>query len=149
MSVSYFRLNVPPIRRYIDTKRNIDALYQRRIIAQAIRDGREGDISLGKSLQMADEILNSNRHKAQTNDFKLTSKIKQMITKKLKELENSSTIDSDASTTEPLSRENSGDSALSQSDSASLPSVPLSQLGLPTQPTTPVDVPSLKLPELR
>lgn len=134
-----------PIRCYIDTKRNIDALYQRRIIAQAIRK-RKGDISLGKSLQMADEILNSNRHKAQNNDFKLTPKIKQMITEKLKGLENP--IDSDASTTEPLSRENSGDSALSQSDSASLPSVPLSQLGLPTRPTTPVDVPSLELPRM-
>lgn len=107
---------MPPIRYYINAKQETDALYQRRIIAQAIRDGREGDISLGKSLQMGDEILDSDLCKAQNNDFKfkLTPKIKQMITEKLKGLENPSTIDSDSSTTEPLSRESSGDSALSQ-----------------------------------
>ena len=97
---------------------------------------------------MADEILGSTLCKAQNNDskLKLPPKIKQVITEKLKGLENP--IDSDASTTEPLSRANSGDSALSQSDSASLPSVPLSQRGLPTRPITHVGGPSLKLPRM-
>ena len=76
MSASGFRLNVSPIRHYINAKEETDALYQRREIAQAIRK-RKGDISLGKSLQMADEILDSNLYKAQNNDFKfkLTSKM--------------------------------------------------------------------------
>jgi len=119
------------------------SFHQRRSIAKYIRDlakditDRNDSISLSQSLRMVDEILDSDLCKAQNNDFKfkLTPKIKQMITEKLKGLENPSTIDSDASTTEPLSRENSGDSALSQRV-------------LSARPITHEGVPSLKLPRM-
>ena len=146
MSAPGFRSKGPPIRNYIDARKDIETLFQRRTIAQEIR-GRKGNIDLGKSLQMAEEILRSNQCEAQNGYFKLNPKIKQMITEKLKER---STIDSDASTTDSLSRENSEDSTGTQSDSAPFPGVSSSLMGLPQRRAiAPLNSPSLKLPRLR
>jgi len=116
------------------------SFHQRRSIAKYIRDlakditDRNDSISIGQSLQLADEILSSDLCKAQNNNFKLTQAIKRMIMQKL---QNNSDSDLDVSTTGSLSRENSGDSALSQSDSEPLPPVPLSQERLPRQAISP------------
>ena len=137
MARAYFPSSRPvqypksPIRQLMDfndspTGKTIQALADRRTEAHKLRN-QNARLTLGMSLRMVDKskIAGKNLHS-----------------------KNLHSIESDTSTTGSLSRENSEDSTLSQSDSESLPSVPLSQLGLPRRAIPSLNGPPLEVPRL-